>query len=192
MTVDPNNIAGEMRTETCTYGTNQQFEWTIGGFSGIKVDYVKQACNENGKLEMAITGQVAYGHANENSFGSEVGASLEASVGVEFAGASASVAAGFSTSISQSLAQTWSRDLSNSKAVTIACDYYENDEKFKGGCMWQVKVTMRNLKYSENMVWKPKIIKCTSDETPPRCPPFYKCNNKHCTNCIPLRRVTRK
>ena len=192
MTVDPNNIAGEMRTETCTYGTNQQFEWTIGGFSGIKVDYVKQACNENGKLEMAITEQVAYGHANENSFGSEVGASLEASVGVEFAGASASVAAGFSTSISQSLAQTWSRDLSNSKAVIIACDYYENDEKFKGGCMWQVKVTMRNLKYSENMVWKPKIIKCTSDETPPRCPPFYKCNNKHCTNCIPLRRVTRK
>ena len=181
-----------MRTETCTYGTNQQFEWTIGGFAGVKVDYVKQACNENGKLEMAITEQVTYGHANENSFGSEVGASLEASVGVEFAGVSASVTAGFSTSISQSLAQTWSRDLSNSKAVTIACDYYENDEKFKGGCMWQVKVTMRNLKYSENMVWKPKIIKCTSDETPPRCPPFYKCENRHCTNCIPLRRVTSK
>ena len=181
-----------MRMETCTYRTNQQFEWTIGGFAGTKVDYVKQACNENGKLEMAITEEVSYGHSDEESFGSEVGASLEASIGVEFSGVSASVTAGLSTSVSQSLAQTWSSDVSNSKAVTIACDYYENDVKFNGGCMWQVKVTMRNLKYSENMVWIPKIIKCTSDETPPRCPPFYKCEDKNCINCIPLRQTARE
>ena len=135
---------------------------------------------------MAITEQVTYGHAKEETLGAEVGASLESCVGVEVAGVSASVTTSVSTSVSKSLGKSWNFGKSASKAVTIACDYYENDEKFNGGCMWQVKVTMRNTKYSEDLEWLPKIIKCTNDETPPKCPPFFKYDTTS-TKCIPLR-----
>ena len=140
---------------------------------------------------MAITEQVTYGHAKEETLGAEVGASLESSVGVEFAGVSATVTASVSTSVSKSLGKSWNFEKSASKAVTIACDYYENDVKFNGGCMWQVKVTMRNIKYSEDLEWTPKIIKCTRDETPPECPPFFKCDGR-CTECVPLREEPKK
>ena len=135
---------------------------------------------------MAITEQVAYGHAQEETLGAEVGASLESSVGVEVGGVFASVTASISTSVSKSLGKSLNFQKSASKAVTTACDYYENDVKFNGGCMWQVKVTMRNIKYSEDLEWIPKIIKCTNDETPPKCPPFFKCDWT-CTECIHLR-----
>ena len=146
---------------------------------------MKQACNENGKLEMAITEQVTYGHAEDKTLAAEVGASLESSLGVEVAGVSASATASVSTSVSKSLGKSWNFEKSGSKAVTIACDYYEND------CMWQVKVTMRNIKYSEDLEWIPKIIKCTRDETPPECPPFFKCDGR-CTECVPLREEPKK
>ena len=187
----PSDSNGQLSLQSCTYARNQQFEWTIGGFTSIKVDYLKQACNENGKLEMAITEQVTYGHTHDKTFAAEVGASLESSVGVEVAGVSASVTASVSTSVSKSLGKSWNFGKSASKAVTIACDYYENEEKFKGGCMWQVKVTMRNIKYSTDLEWVPKIIKCTNDETPPKCPPFFKCDET-CSKCIPLRKDSAK
>ena len=152
---------------------------------------MKQACNENGKLEMAITEQVTYGHAEDKTLAAEVEASLESSLGVEVAGVSASATASVSTSVSKSLGKSWNFEKSGSKAVTIACDYYENDVKFNGGCMWQVKVTMRNIKYSEDLEWTPKIIKCTRDETPPECPPFFKCDGR-CTECVPLREEPKK
>jgi len=153
------------------------FEWRNGKFARPSASFVKVGCNQNGKLSLEIANEVSYTHAEEMNVGAEVSLSFEA--GVVFLGGSE-----ISTTLSTSLTDSWEQGRERTTKILMGCEINEDGTPFTGGCLWQMKVEMKDFKYGEKFEWLPQNVVCTRDESPPKCPPFNKCANSECSKCI--------
>lgn len=143
-------------------------------------------CNQNGGLTHTISNEVTYSHGITVEEAQEISSTFES--GVDFLGNSFSTS--LSTSSSYSLARTWDSSYSSSVSTEFSCDNYDSGEAFTGGCMWQLEVETKKILGSEGpMNWKPQMIKCTANNEEPRCPPFTKCLDPKCTECISTREL---
>ena len=127
-----------------------------------------------------ITEGLTYSSTVTASMTIEVASEIES--GVEFLGTGGKVRTSFK------IATTLSREFTNTKnrerRITFTCENYDNNEAFNRGCMWQLEVTttpVTNL--NDPLSWTPKIVKCTSSNVAPACPPFTKCKDTACTQC---------
>merc|ERR1711860_50418 len=69
------------------------------------------------------------------------------------------------------------------KRNEFECEYYDNGDKFIGGCMWQLQVEFKSNINNDSLRWSPQIVRCTGSMIEPKCPPFHKCVNKICNLC---------
>ena len=159
----------------CDGAPDQSFKWLNSKWVTPTATWSAVGCNQNGKLSQEISNALSYSSSISQSMSTEIGSAIEADVTF----GSASVTA----TVSSTLAMEWERSQSNTRKVTFTCDSYDTGKSFKGGCMWQLKLTTREATKQEVLSWSPMIVKCTSGHEKPRCPPFTKCVDDECKTC---------
>ncbi|XP_065065016.1 galactose/N-acetylgalactosamine-binding lectin CEL-III-like [Rhopilema esculentum] len=166
---------GGVKTYDCEGLSDQRFKWEAGKWTPPIAKWFMVGCNKNGKVSHSITNSVAYGSTVTKTVTIEVASSIES--GLKFGSASVSI------SVSSSLSTAWTKSHSEASRIDFACEFHDSGAQFKGGCMWQLQVDTKKVSTGRWLTWKPQIVRCTSSDKEPSCPPFRKCSNKGCTRC---------
>ncbi len=162
----------------CDKASDQRYKWDNEAFYSASAKWVSLSCSDNSELEMTITNTVTKSTKKSNSFSVSVTAAIEA--GIEFHKKE------LSTTITTSLARTYTDSRSTSLATKYTCTYYDTNRPFRGGCMWRLEVSIMHRASDEEFLWSSQIVKCTSSDKEPTCPPFMKCLDEECTMCEDL------
>ena len=166
----------DVYSHSCTLEGDQRFKFVTGTWVTPTASWSSVGCNENGEVTQTISNTVGYSTSVSESAAIEIGAEIEAGYGF----GSVTV----STTLSYSLAQEWTESQEESKEITFTCQFYDNGQPFKGGCMWQLKLTTeQTVKADDKLVWTSLIVRCTSKNIAPTCPPFTRCQDEACTMC---------
>ena len=166
---------GGVKTYDCEGLSDQRFKWEAGKWTPPKAKWFMVGCNKNGKVSHSITNSVAFGSTVTKTVTIEVASSIESAL--KFGSVSVS------TTVSSSLSTAWTKSHSEKSSIHFACEFHDNGAQFKGGCMWQLQVDTKKVSTGKWLTWKPQIVRCTSSDKEPSCPPFTKCTNKGCTRC---------
>ena len=164
-----------IQANRCDARPDQRFRFVNEKWVMPTITWSQVGCNENGKVTHTITNTVSYKKTITSNISSKVSSTILA--GTKFASAPVSV------NVADSLAKTWEESQSETKSTTFTCENYGSGKLFTWGCMWQVKLTTRQAINNDLLIWKPKIVKCTSNNHAPNCPPFTRCKDKTCTMC---------
>ena len=159
----------------CDGAPDQSFKWLNKKWITPTATWSVVGCNQNGKLSHEIANTVSYSSSISQSMSIEISSTIEADVIFGSAPVTATV--------SSTLAMEWEKSHSNSQKVTFNCENYDTGKPFTGGCMWQLKLTTREATKQDVLSWLPLIVKCTSSNKKPHCPPFTKCVDDECKLC---------
>ena len=162
-------------TYTCQGASDQRFRWVTESWVTPTANWNLVGCNQNGKVTQTISNTVTYTSAISTSMAFEISSTIEA--GVIFAKTE------LSTSVSTSLSHEWEESQSVTKEITFTCDYYDSGKEFTRGCMWQLEINTKRTTNEDPLNWSPLIVKCTSNNEAPKCPPFTQCKDDECTMC---------
>ena len=168
----------------CDVAPDQRFKWVTEKWVTPTATWSQVGCNQNGEVTHTISNTVSYTTSVTSSIATEVSSTIEADV--IFGSVSVSV------SVTASLAQTWEESQSGTKQITFTCETYDSGKSFTRGCMWQLKLTTKQATNDDLLTWKPLIVKCTSNNQAPKCPPFTKCKDEACTMCEELKILKKK
>nr|AOO35152.1 chrysaoralin [Chrysaora quinquecirrha] len=166
---------GGVATYHCEGLADQRLKWVTDKWTAPNAVWVMVGCNQNGKVSQWLSNTVSYSSTITHTVTVEVGASMEADL--VFAKATVS------TKVSTSLSTAWTKSQSGTTRIVFTCEYYDNQEAFTGGCMWQLRVDTKHVNSGRLLTWSPQITRCTTSNTQPRCPPFTKCVDKACSLC---------
>jgi len=169
---------GDVLVYDCELRADQRFEWVSEDWTPPTAEWSTVTCNENGRIELEISNSVSY----ENSVTEEVAFQVETSIEESLIFETVTT----STSVSTAVASTWSHSYSETEKISVYCDNYLSGEPFKGGCMWQLSLETYDLK-NRRLQWiSSSITRCTKGFERPVCPPFTKCQDDTCENCIDM------
>ena len=168
----------DVNSDTCEGEADQLFRWVNESWVTPTAKWNMVGCNQNGEITQTISNTVSYTTSISTSVSVEVSAAIEA----DTVFGSASV----TTTVSTSLAHSWEESYSGTREISYTCSNYDSGEEFTGGCMWQLQVTTKQTTNDDILKWAPHIVKCTSRNTAPTCPPFTRCGNEECTQCEDL------
>merc|ERR1712039_64554 len=76
----------------------------------------------------------------------------------------------------------WSMSTTHDTKVIMSCDHNEDGTPFNGGSMWQWHLTIDSD--INHISWAAPLITCSSGGVAPKCPPFSKCVDSSCHQCI--------
>jgi len=173
---------GDVNIYTCDLGADQRFEWVSEDWTPPTAEWSLVRCNENGKIKLEISNSVSYGNSITEEVAMQVETSIEENLLFEKMTTSVSV--------SSAVATTWSHTYSETVTSTVSCDVYATGEDFIGGCMWQLKMETSDLR-NKRLEWiSSSITRCTKGLEKPVCPPFTKCTDEKCQNCVDMESST--
>ena len=173
---------GRAISETCGATADLRFKIEHPGnaiWTTPHVDWQLVGCNMNGAVLQEISNSYEYSEEMTSETSVEISVAYEA--GVEVGGASVSKSVGIN--IGTSLSKTWSSSRQHEKSTMYKCDSYDNGKKFVKGCMWQLNVKTKNRNNHKELSWSPQIVRCSSSQKEPKCPPFTTCLDEECTKC---------
>ena len=173
-----------VNSDDCEGAADQRFKWVTEKWVTPSAKWNMVGCNQNGEVTQTISNSVSYTTSISTSVSVEVSAAIEA----ETVFGSASV----TTTVSTSLSNTWEESQSSSRDISFTCSNYDSGEKFTRGCMWQLQVNTKQTTNDDVLKWTPQIVKCTSNNVAPTCPPFTRCRDDACTMCEELPSTQRK
>jgi hypothetical protein len=164
----------------CDQASDQRYKWVTETWESASAEWVRVGCNQNGEIE----------HTIENTVTSSTTLSVAVSVAVTKTIESSTQfhKSSLSTTITTTLAKSWTKSRSGKKSVTYTCKNYDSGEPFIRGCMWRLVVSLKEKASNNILVWSSQIVKCTSSQEEPTCPPFTKCLDDECTKCEDLPR----
>lgn len=161
----------------CNGTPGQRFKFVPDKWDRPTAKWTLVGCNQNGGITHSIADEVSYAREVTRAMAVEVGAKIK----TEVVFASASLHATTSTS----LGKTWTETRTGKKAIEFSCEHYDSGAEFRGGCMWQLEVeTRETLAAFGPLRWRPQIVKCSSNQTRPLCPPFTRCKDDGCGQCV--------
>ncbi|CAB4042369.1 Hypothetical predicted protein [Paramuricea clavata] len=149
-------------------------------------------CNQNGKVTHAISNTIKYTKKITKSIENSVSSAIEAGVTFGGATASASLKITRTTTVATSLANAWENSQSGTRKTTFTCQNYDTGKPFIRGCMWQLRLTIKETTKNDLLTWSPQIVKCTSNHQEPKCSPFTICKDDACTMCENLPGIRKK
>jgi len=171
---------GNSVTDACGGTLDTLFKFEHEEWVDPEIKWVQVGCNQNGVVKQTISNTIKFAKTITKEKSISVSGTI---VGVGSIGV-ATGALAMTVSGRWSLAQSWESSRSGSTSTTYACEYYDNKTPFKGGCMWQLHFKMQEVTSGDVLKWSPQIVRCTSADTPPKCPPFMKCGDNACNECI--------
>lgn len=168
---------GNVETRICDGHADQRFKWVTDKWETPSATWNLVGCNQNGGVSHQISNTVSFGSEITSTLSIEVSSTIQA--GIKFFGG-----AEITTTITTSLSEAWSTSQSGTTAMSFTCENYDNGDPFTGGCLWQLQVQMTQLSSGDLLTWTPQIVKCTSSDTTPECPPFTQCKDEECSKCV--------
>ncbi|XP_066935879.1 galactose/N-acetylgalactosamine-binding lectin CEL-III-like [Clytia hemisphaerica] len=172
--VEGNDGTGDIDLYQCQGVPDQRFEWVTEDWVSPTSQWRQISCNLDGAVTYEIDNTVSY--TNEVTSQVSVGVELAIEANLIFVDMKASA------SVAASVAYTWSSTHEQTTKTSFSCDYYENGNPWKGGCMWQLYVTTTDVQKND-LSWDAKIVRCSRGGDAPKCPPFTKCQDEECTKC---------
>jgi len=171
---------GNSVTDACGGTLDTLFKFEHDDWVDPEIKWVQVGCNQNGVVKQTISNTISFKEKITKTKSTSISGTI---VGVGSIGV-ATGALAMTVSARWSLARTWESSRSGTTSTTYACEYYDNKTPFKGGCMWQLQFKMQEVTSGELLKWSPQIVRCTSADTAPKCPPFMKCGDTACNKCI--------
>jgi len=171
---------GNAQTDACGGTLDTLFKFEHEEWVAPAVEWKQVGCNQNGVVKQTISNTIKFSKKITKTKSVSISGTI---VGVGSIGV-ATGALAMTVSARWSLAKSWESSQSGTTSTTYACEYYDNKTPFKGGCMWQLHFKIKEVTSGEFLKWTPQIVRCTSKDTAPKCPPFMKCSDTACNKCI--------
>ena len=131
---------GDAITWNCEGLPDQRLKFVTDKWTAPTAKWVMVGCNQNGKVSQWISNSVSYSSTVTVTVATEVSASIESDL--VFAKGTVS------TKVSTSLSSAWTQSREGTTRVIFTCEYYDNEEAFTGGCMWQLQVFVSKRGFS--------------------------------------------
>jgi len=174
MDVSDGDGTGDVGASSCEWVDDQYWRFDREKWVAPTGSWRMVGCNQNGSVKRTVTASTTSTESLTTTTSIEVSASVES----DFAFGKASV----STTVSNSIAKAWESSYSQEESFETECQFYDNMKEWKGGCMWQFN--MKTSKGPQKIDWNSKILRCSAGTTAPTCPPFTKCSDDACNQCI--------
>jgi len=171
---------GNSVTDACGGTLDTLFKFEKEEWIAPEIEWKQVGCNQNGVVRQTISNTISFAQKITKKKSISISGTI---VGIGSIGV-ATGALAMTVSARWSLAKSWESSQSGTTSTTYACEYYDNKAPFKGGCMWQLHFKMKEVTSGKLLKWSPQIVRCTSADTAPICPPFMKCGDTACNKCI--------
>jgi len=171
---------GNSLTDACGGTLDTLFKFEHDEWIEPEIEWKQIGCNQNGVVKQTVSNTLSFKHTLTKKKSLSVSGTI---VGVGSIGV-ATGALAMSVTCKTSLANAWENSRSGTTSTTYACEYYDNKAPFKGGCMWQLHFKIKEVTSGDLLKWTPQIVRCTSADSAPKCPPFMKCRDTACNECI--------